>query len=946
MKNGFSWLSVLRGHDPWLERAKKEHDRRIAEIEAEYERVTSQAANTYTSVANQCQREIAAITSSAGLHGAPWDDERWKAWTPVTSDTIPAVTRIGQLTEEAAFDRLTMPALHSIIGGRNVMFKATGAAKDKVAEAMQSIMLRLLATMRPGKLRFVLIDPVGLGRNVASFMRLAEHDEALVGSQAWVEQAHIEEQLARLQDHMRIVIQKFLQDKYDSMESYNAQAGEVAEPYRLLVVMNFPAKFTTVETAQLLTSIAAEGPKCGVHTLLQVDTERPLPYGFNMGDLERATTVIAWNGQQFVWADPDFQACLLELDTKPPANVVDMIIPAVGEQAKDANRVEVPFQKIAPPQQRWWQADSRSGLVAPLGRAGATKIQLLEVGEGEKQHVLVAGQTGTGKTTLFHVLITNLALTYAPEELQLYLVDFKRVEFITYAVNRLPHARVVAVAAERAFGLSVLQGLYDEMRRRQEMFQNATKRYGSLVNDIAGYRNKSGERLPRILLIVDEFQELLVEKDNIQEDASTLLDQLVRQGRAFGIHVVLGSQSLQGSYPLAKGTIDQMNIRIAFHASDADSRLIMAEDNSAAMSLSRPGEAIYNAATGQVAGNNLFQCAWLDDGPRSDYLSQIRQKADRIGYVPAQPQIVFDGTALTEVTENRPLREMLATREWPALARAWTFWLGDAVAIKDPTAAEFRRQSRNNLIIVGSNEEAAMSMTLVGLVGLAAQHMPVTAGIQGATAATAARFYLVDLSTAGERWEGALAGLAQALPHSPEVARHRADVKRVLAIVAKEVERRLKSGDSALHAETIYLVLFGIQRARELRVNDNRWGDADSESPEAKNWATICREGPALGVHIIAWCDTCNNLRRLGSETIDEFDLRVALQMGEDDSEDLIQSTAAARLDYTGAGFARRSARALLYSEERPGLLEKFRPYALPTIDWLQEAGRQLRERA
>src|SRR5437868_10194727 len=111
--------------------------------------------------------------------------------------------------------------------------------------------------------------------------------------------------------------------------------------------------------------------------------------------------------------------------------------------------------------------------------------------------------------------------------------------------------------------------------------------------------------MPRIVLIVDEFQEFFVEDDKIAQEAALLLDRLVRQGRAFGIHVLLGSQTLGGAYSLARSTIDQMAIRIALPCSETDAHLILSKDNGAARLLSRPGEAIYHDANGRLEGNGL-----------------------------------------------------------------------------------------------------------------------------------------------------------------------------------------------------------------------------------------------------------------------------------------------------------------------------------------------------
>src|SRR5262249_10946184 len=130
-----------------------------------------------------------------------------------------------------------------------------------------------------------------------------------------------------------------------------------------------------------------------------------------------------------------------------------------------------------------WTSDSRPGIRVPLGRAGATKRQLLQLGHGTAQHVLIAGKTGSGKSTLLHALITNLALFYSPDEVELYLVDFKKgVEFKTYAAHALPHARVVAIESEREFGLSVLQRLDAELKERGDRFRHLG------VHDLSGYR--------------------------------------------------------------------------------------------------------------------------------------------------------------------------------------------------------------------------------------------------------------------------------------------------------------------------------------------------------------------------------------------------------------------------------------------------------------------------
>jgi DNA segregation ATPase FtsK/SpoIIIE-like protein len=247
-----------------------------------------------------------------------------------------------------------------------------------------------------------------------------------------------------------------------------------------------------------------------------------------------------------------------------------------------------------------------------------------------------------------HALITNAALHYSPDQVEFYLIDFKKgVEFKTYATHRLPHARVIAIESEREFGLSVLERLDGELRRRGELYRVAG------VQDLAGYRAaRPGEPMPRVLLVIDEFQELFIEDDKLSQDAALLLDRLVRQGRAFGIHVILGSQTLSGAYSLARSTMGQMAIRVALQCSEADAHVILSDErNMAARYLSRPGEAIYNDQNGLLAGNQPFQVVWLSESKRVEYLRQVEDFAAAQG-MHTPPAIVFEGDQPADPAEN------------------------------------------------------------------------------------------------------------------------------------------------------------------------------------------------------------------------------------------------------------------------------------------------------
>ncbi len=726
--------------------------------------------------------------------------------------------------------------------------------------------------------------------------------------------------------HMETVTQKYLRNEYPSIEAYNAVAGEVAEPYRVLVIADFPTKIDEKAAARLA-AIAAGGVPCGVLTIVAVDTTKTMPSGFGLNDLRPHCAHLTWKEGTLAWDDPDLSAFPLTLDPPPPADFATREIQRIGAAARQAKRVEVPFEFIAPPRESWWTWDSRAGIDVPLGKAGATKRQNLTLGQGTSQHVLIAGRTGSGKSTLMHALITNLALCYSPDEIDLYLIDFKKgVEFKVYATFALPHASVVAIESEREFGISVLQRLDQEMRLRADRFRDAG------VQDLAGYRNAPGTPpLPRILLLVDEFQEFFVEEDKLAQEAALLLDRLVRQGRAFGVHVHLGSQSLGGAFTLARSTLGQMAVRIALQCSEVDSLLILAENNLAAKWLSRPGEAIYNDANGAPEGNHFFQVVWLSDERREDYLKQMRAMAVERGGAVTRTPIVFEGDAAADLTRNPLLRQQLEMQAWPESLRSAPAWLGDPVAIKEPTSALFRRQGGNHMLVVGQNGDAALGVTAAAIISLAAQYPP--ASPDGGRSGV--RFFVLDGTPEDSEQAGALGRVVSSLPHDIKVGGWR-DAAPYLAAVAGELA--LRQQPDAGEAPELFLFIHDLARFRDLRrrEDDFGFGRKEDELSPPDHLDMILREGPAYGVHLITWCDTLNNLNRYFiHQQLREFEMRVLFQMSPTDSGGLLDSPAASKLGPNRAFFA---------SEEQ-NRLEKFRPYGVPSDEWIKNVGDGLRGR-
>ncbi|MCH2202682.1 MAG: hypothetical protein MK102_11980 [Fuerstiella sp.] len=868
-------------------------------------------------------RQLTQDSIQTGSHGRHWpslDGTRWTAPEQMPSTMSPGdlVVTLPKAPDSAVHPLTTnlcveMPAILTFPGDTAILVEHDSAGREAALSFLRTQILRLLTLIPPGRIRLTLIDPVGLGQSFSAMMHLADYDELLIHTRIWTDEAQIRSQLRKTTEHMENVFQTYLRSEFSTIEEYNESAGEVAEPYHFVVVAGFPQAFSE-ESIRHLSSILTSGPSCGVHAMIAWNPSLASPPGFDIKELLTSLVEFRVQNQTVIPAMEIPNSIVFEAVPEPAGADFVNIVKAVGEKSKNARRVEVSFRRIAPRPDAIWNQSTAESIDLPIGRAGAARLQYMRLGRGTSQHVLVAGKTGSGKSTFLHIVITNLALHYSPTEIQFYLIDFKKgVEFRTYAANRLPHARVVAIESDREFGLSVLERLDVILQERGELFRS----HG--IQDVPSFRKEfPDETMPRLLLLIDEFQEFFVAEDRIASRASLLLDRLVRQGRAFGIHVMLGSQTLSGAYSLARSTMGQVAVRIALQCSESDAHLILSDDNAAARLLTRPGEAIYNDANGLKEGNHPFQIAWLEEEFREEMMRQLNGRSD-VSATEAS-MIVFEGNVAPTVEQCGPLQ--VAFRTVPDATRGSfdtrPLWLGEPVAITAPIHVELRRAAGQNLLLVGQDE--LLIDRMLGLIVLSA-----CAGSDSNANVTFLHNSRNDESI--ERFRqlansGAASGMKL----------HQADsCVDVIQTATRELRRREELADHT-QATDVLLIIRDIGQFRELRREDDDFGLGNFGEPKAETpssmFSDVIRRGPLVGIYVVVWADTFNNaMRWLTNSLLREFEERIALRMNQTDSASLVDSPVAAGL---GPG------RALLYRDQT-GAVEKFRPFAWPTESWLKQ---------
>ena len=878
----------------------------------------------------------------------PWDAAAWGEWasSPVIAglDDLYAGTLVpaddGDLGDNAAFGSGDhTPFFLSL--RRNVELVYTAAEREQALALARTLLIRQLAATEPGDMRLTFFDPVGLGQSVAEFLGLAEFDPDLVGGKAWSAPADLAARLADLTAHIELVIQKYLRTTYETIDEFNAAAGEIAEPYRYLVVCDFPAGFTD-ETFGRLKSIMANGPRCGVRTLLLTSRAVTPGYGVDPVQLDGDARQIQVGGS-FVLEHRGYSLQMRLDNAGDPAaagRVAAAVIDSVGRRAVSRAESAVTFEKtfalfgqvarrglrtdlppsaatvVATDESTWWQADSTRGLFAPIGQKGARDAAILPFDSGDHAGALLVGRPGSGKSTLLHTLVGGLTTLYSPHELELYLIDFKEgVEFKSYAEEGLPHARMVAIESDREFGLSVLQSLEEELSRRGELLRATGGRHAGLQ----ALREATGQPLPRVLLVFDEFQVLFARNDKLGLAAAGALETIIRQGRGFGIHVLLGSQSLSGLDALGAHVPQLLPVRILLPAAETDTRKVLGDGNDAGQYLTAHGEGILNASGGAVEANERFKGALLSEPERIARLRRLRLRADAMGFT--RRPTVFEGNASVRLDSLAP--ESFRASLLASGAAAGPARRGGANAVRlrvgvpMTTAArgdiELRREAGANVLAVVRDLDENNSGTVDG-----PAHGLLVACVAAAAVGPAQIDVIDFMPTDDDRLDELLEPL---LERDRITLRRRRAFAPLIEELRKDVRDRIADDDLLRPARIVFL--FGVHRAREL---DSDFGSVDADPELAEALEEVLRDGPEVGVHTWIWADSvAGATRRLSSRMIRQCAWRVAGRLSADDSLSLLGTDRAADI---------RDRQFVLSNDDR-GLLTRLISYTPPAAAWL-----------
>lgn len=296
----------------------------------------------------------------------------------------------------------------------------------------------------------------------------------------------------------------------------------------------------------------------------------------------------------------------------------------VGIELPNRAAEVVPLKKILTSKP---MKDNDSRLVVSLGLDVSGNPVVANL--GKMPHVLIAGQTGSGKSVALNTFLTTMLFRATPSEVKLILVDPKRVELTGY--NGIPHLlSPVIVDPEKV--ISALRWIMSEMDRRYKLFSEAGARNIEAFNEMSGF-----QALPYIILVIDELADVMLYNMAEVEDAITRIAQM---SRATGIHMVLATQ--RPSTDVITGLI-KANIpsRIAFAvASQIDSRVIL--DSPGAEKLLGKGDMLYLPP--EQAKPTRIQGAYISDKDINTLVSYLKNQGVKPQYTDEVTEMPKPGT--------------------------------------------------------------------------------------------------------------------------------------------------------------------------------------------------------------------------------------------------------------------------------------------------------------
>lgn len=822
-----------------------------------------------------------------------------------------------------------VPYAQRLSDGISLLMRYSPSDREYVQSLIQPLLLKLFMSFPAGKLEATMIDPLELGASFPDIPKLAEgpNSARIIDTKIWSKEKDIETAIATLRQRLENMTQAYGDDHESRLKK---------EVIRALAITDFPVGFndTALKDLHAIVRNSASLGVCVIICANDAELEKLKQKNGNLvAEIAQSVVETKASGNKMMIVGDNRERMFLRIDEmadvfERKGAILTQISSVIEHMQLKIEHFDSMYKEDIYDSNNWFTGN-HDEIAIPIGIKGANTIVKMVLGRdggSTEHHALIAGQTGAGKSTLLHTLIMSTLISYSPDEVQMYLLDFKEgVEFSAYTRYRLPSLRVVAINSEREFGLNVLKELCTELEARTKHFT----RYG--VSDINGYVKLADvPKVPKLLLIFDEVQELFrnkSESDSISSECLSCLNKLVMQGRAMGIHVILACQDFHNCSGL-EAYFSQMAIRIAVKGSEDGAASILSSDNAGIKTLQNQpaGAAIYNGGGGVESANNFFQVSYINEEERLNLLERL--------------DAYYTSPGVSDLFEDQQTRVLLTNAEdnihncfnklilegadsITHLGKSkdgYGLLLGQGFGKKSAFIPELRCKDRDNLLVVTRDEKMALSMFELSAMSVLYEELHTNADKANALV------YIVDLfadELTDEECD--FEYLESQFPQQVKLAKI-GDAEELITSLYETVVDRSEGRMSS--DERIFFMFFGINRARRLRTGRIYDEDRNGELSAIEMLQKIIVNGPKYGVNSIVWGESLKSIELMLGDRYDSmFDKRIAFGLDEDSMDILVAESEAKAI---------RGKTAVYMDIARDVKNTHFRPYDVPAKVWIE----------
>lgn len=775
---------------------------------------------------------------------------------------------VGLQTRNIEEHVLTVPILSTVfIDHQNLIL--TGNIRESVNTFQQ--ILSQIALHLPHQVKFTLIDTLNMGRDFP--MR------NLLGNRKMVT-TDVHQHLEDIYQELQSITSQYLVGDVSFFENL-PESLQTDLQYEVIAISNYPSGFNE-QQHQLLNAICRNGPLAGKFVIFHWNEEEAQRHQqsnthtnsltLSMGDINSLSNTVIVDvtkqikKEQYIFASLPFvsntliMSALQRLESIPKPSTI------------------LPFVLLPP--EKMWQKSASDFVELDLGTVGLREPLRLLFGQKGAHictHGAIVGAPGMGKSNFFHALICSMAQEYSPDEVQMYFIDGKSgMTFQSY--TDLPHARVVVLKSSQETSADVLDILLNtEIFQRGELFKKASRETGISIASLQDYR-KAGYSLPRVFLFIDEYAELFSNTNN-QMIVSKNLRMLSKQGRAFGVHFILGGHSFGVDGMSEKDEIfKNIELRIAMKVAEESRMELTTRFGESARQLSErclsPGQMLYNDCAGVSSATTFARAMFVSSKTCKQVIENVIVKSSKTPWHGVAP-FCFSGMDAPIWTENRQIIQLKnsTVQEWStssieqfgANLPEWEpnmlpLWIGKAMTIYQYATIFLKRHRHQNIAIVGEGDAQRFGVVTAMLKSLALFQSKQSSSV-------------VLLNMMSQRTKNIATVVEEILkPRGIPVASYTktSEISGALETIQLEMQKRQQlTEEEVLNLPSLFCVLLGLDKMNSLeKIPNDYGGDA---SPDFKTCENLLENGSAVGIHIVISCASFNSFKHMMGGVQDKF---------------------------------------------------------------------------